>query len=63
MVEKNKAYKSCCRFNRYASLSEKRKVLQNQLNISIEDFKQSHYSKLSSKFVIPLTNPKTYLSI
>ena len=38
MVEKNKTYKSYCRFNRNTILFEKIKVVQNQLNILMGDF-------------------------
>ena len=38
--EKNSAYKSYCRFNRDMLLFEKFKVLQNQLNKSIENSKE-----------------------
>ena len=39
--EKNLAYKSYCRFNRDVFLFEKFKFLQNQLNVSIENSKQT----------------------
>ena len=38
--EKNSAYKSYCRFNRDVFLFEKFKVLENQLNMSIENCKE-----------------------
>ena len=44
-------------------LFRKFKVLQNQLNISIEDSKQRYNSKLSSKSADSLSSPKTYWSI
>ena len=37
MVEKNKGYNCYCHFNRNTFFFEKFKVLQNQLNMSIED--------------------------
>ena len=58
--EKNSAYKLCCCFNRDVFIFEKSKVLQNQLNASIEYSKQRHYSKLSSKLANPATSSKTY---
>ena len=61
--EKNLAYKSHCRFNREAFLFEKFKFLQNQLNVSIENSKQTYYSKLASKLANPATSSKTYWSI
>ena len=61
--EKNLAYKSYCRFNRDVFLFEKFKFLQSQLNVSIENFKQTYYSKLSSKLNNPATRSKTYWSI
>ena len=51
--EKNLAYKSYCRFNRDVFLFEKFK-LKNQLNVSIENSKQTYYSKLASKLGILL---------
>ena len=63
IIEKNLAYKSCCRFNRDVILFEKFKFLQNQLNASIENSKQTYYSKLSSKLANPVTSSKTYWSI
>ena len=60
--EKNLAYKSHCRFNRDVFLFEKFKLLQNQLNVSIENYKQTYYSKLSSKLVNSGTSSKTYWS-
>ena len=43
--------------------SEKFKFLQNQLNVSIENSKQTYYSKLSGKLANPATNSKMYWSI
>ena len=60
---KNLAYKSYCRFNRDVFLFEKFKFLQNQLNVSIENSKQTYYSKLASKLANPATSSKTYWSI
>ena len=34
-----------------------------QLNVSIENFKQTHHSKLSSKLANPATSSKRYCSI
>ena len=56
--EKNLAYKSYCRFNKDVFLFEKFKFLQNQLNVSIENSKQTYYSKLSSKLANPATTSK-----
>ena len=61
--EKNLAYKSYCLFNRDVFLFEKFKFLQNQLNVSIENSKQTYNSKLASKLVNPATSSKTYWSI
>ena len=61
--EKNLAYKSYCRFNRDVFLFEKFKFLQNQLNVSIENSKQTYYSKLSIKLANPATSTKTCRSI
>ena len=61
--EKDFAYKSYCRFNRDVFLFEKFKFLQNQLHVSIENSKQTYYSKLASKLANPATSPKTYWSI
>ena len=61
--EKNLAYKSYCPFNRDVFLFEKFKFLQNQLNVSIENSKQTYYSKLASKLANPATSSKTYWSI
>ena len=61
--EKNLAYKSYCRFNRDVFLFEKFKFLQNQLIVSIENSKQTYYSKLSTKLNNPVTSSKTYWSI
>ena len=58
--EKNLAYKSYCRFNRDVFLFEKFKFLQNQLIVSIENSKQTYYSKLSTKLNNPVTSSKTY---
>ena len=58
--EKNLAYKSYCRFNRDVFLFEKFKFLQNQLSVSIENSKQTYYSKLSRKLANPATSSKTY---
>ena len=44
-------------------LYEKFKALQYQLNISIEESKEKHYTKLASRLADPLTSPKTYWSI
>ena len=60
---KNLAYKSYCRFNRDVFLFEKFKFLQNQLNVSIENSKQTYYSKLAGKLANPATSSKTYWSI
>ena len=62
MIEKNLAYKSYCRFNRDVFLFEKFK-LKNQLNVSIENSKQTYYSKLASKLANPATNSKTNRSV
>ena len=51
------------RFNRDVFLFEKLKFLQNQLKVSIDNSKQTYYSKLSSKLTNPATNSKTYWSI
>ena len=61
--EKNLAYKSDCRFHRDVFLFEKFKFLQNQLNVSIENSKQTYYSKLASKLANPATSSKTHWSI
>ena len=61
--EKNLAYKSYCRFNRDLFLFEKLEFLQNQLNVSIENSKQTYYSKLASRLANPATSSKTYWSI
>ena len=61
--EKNLAYKSYCRFNIDVFLFEKFKFLQNELNVSTENFKQTYYSKLSSKLANPVTSLKTFWSI
>ena len=61
--EKNLVYKSYCRFNRDVFLFEKFKFLQNQLNVSIENSKQTYYSKLSIKLANPATSTKTCRSI
>ena len=61
--EKNPAYKSYGRFNRDVFLFEKFKFPQNQLNVSIENFKETYYSKLASKLANPATSLKTYWSI
>ena len=37
--------------------------LQNELNVSIENYKHTYYSKLSSKLANPATSSKTYWSI
>ena len=47
--EYNSAYKSYCRFDTEVFLFQKFKVLQNQLNMSIEISTQRYYSKLSRK--------------
>ena len=47
--ENDLAYKSYCRFNRDGSLFEKFELLQNQLNVSIENSKQTCCSKYSHK--------------
>ena len=60
---KNLAYKSYCCFNRDVFLFGKFEFLQNQLNVSIENSKQTYYSKLSSKIANPTTSSKTYWSI
>ena len=44
-------------------LFEKFKVLQNQLNVSIEYSKQRYYSELLRKLANPATSSKTYWSI
>ena len=61
--EKNLAYKSQCGFNRDVFLFEKFEFLQNRLNVSIENSKQTYNSKLSSKLANPATSSKTYWSI
>ena len=61
--EKNSAYKSYYRFNRNVLLFEKFKVLQSQLNVSIENSKQRYYSKLSSNLATPAASSKTFWSI
>ena len=63
MVEKNLAFKSYCYSNKSMFLFEKFKVLQYQLNISIEESKEKYYTKLSSRLADPLTSLKTYWSI
>ena len=60
---KNLAYKSYCRFHRDLFLFEKFKFLQNQLNLSNENSKQTYYSKLSSKLANPAASLKTFWSI
>ena len=45
--EKNLAYKSYCHFNRDVFVFGKFEFLQSQLNVSIENSKQTHYSKLN----------------
>ena len=57
--EQNLAYKLYCRFNRDLLLFEKFKFLQNQLNVSIENSKQTYYPKLTSKLANPATSSKT----
>ena len=44
-------------------LFEKLKVLENQLNMSIENSKRRYYPKWSSKLANPATTSKTYWSI
>ena len=44
-------------------LFEKFEFLQNRLNVSIENSKQTYNSKLSSKLANPATSSKTYWSI
>ena len=61
MVEKTLAFKSYYCPNMF--LLEKFKALQNQLNISIEESKETCYTKLSSRSVNPLTSLKTCWSI
>ena len=61
--EKNSAYKSYRRFNSDVILLEKFKVLQSQLNMSVEKSKQKYYSKLPSKLANSATNSKTHWSI
>ena len=61
--EKNFPHKSYCRFNRDVFLFEKFKFLQSQSNVSIENSKQTYYSKLTSKLANPATSSKTYWSI
>ena len=63
MLEKNLEFKSYCCSNKNMFLFEKFKVLQYQLNISIEKLKEKYYTKLSSRLANPLTSPKTYWSI
>ena len=63
MNNKHSAYKSSCSFNRDVFLFEKFKVLQNQLNMSMENSQQMLYSNLSSKLATPATSSKTYWSI
>ena len=46
-----------------AFLFEKFKFLQNQLNVSIDNSKQTYYSKLSRKLANPATSSKMYGSI
>ena len=50
MKEKNPVYKLYWRFNRDMLLSEKFKVLQNQLNLKIENPKQMYYTILLRKW-------------
>ena len=59
IIKKNFGYKSYCRFNRDL-LFEKFKVMQNQLNMSVENSKQMHYSKLSRKMYWSIL--KTFLN-
>ena len=61
--EHNLAYKSYCCFNREVFLFEKFKFLQNKSNVSIENSKQTYYSKLSRKLANIATSSKTYWSI
>ena len=63
MLEKNLAFKSYCYSNKSMFFFEKFKVLQYQLNMSIEESKEKYYTKLSSRLADPLTSPKTYWSI
>ena len=63
MLEKNLAFKSYCCSNKSMFLFEKFKALQYQLNISIEESKEKHYPRLSSRLADPLTSPKTYWSM
>ena len=44
-------------------LFEKFRFLQNQLNVSIENSKQTYYSKLAGKLANPATSSKMYWSI
>ena len=57
------AFKSYCCSNKSMFVFEKFKALQYQLNVSIEELKEKHYTKLSSRLADPLTSPKTYWSI
>ena len=63
MLERNLAFKSYFWSNESMFLFEKLKALQYQLNISIEESKEKHYTKLSSRLADPLTSPKKYWSI
>ena len=60
---KNLVYKSYCCFNGDVLLFEKFKFLQYQLNVLIENSKQTHYFKSSSKLANSATSSKTCWSI
>ena len=63
MPGKNLAFESYCCSNKNMFLFEKFIALQYQLNISIEESKEKHYTKLSSRLADPLTSPKKYWSM
>ena len=61
--EQNLAYKSYCCFNREVFFFKKFKSLQKKINLSVENSKQTYYSKLARKLANIATSSKAYWSI
>ena len=63
ILEKNEAYKSHLRSNKFLHFFNHFQFLQTKLNSLIEESKEKHYARLSKKLLDPQTSPKSYWSI
>ena len=62
ILEKNKMYKRHVNENKHPRIFDKVKCLQKELDSITESNKQKHYSRLSKKYVDPITSTKSHWS-